>query len=67
MSDFYKEDGTPIACQSCGGTWFENNYHVVSEWGIMEYKVICVSCGESVAYWAYGSYDSVPYSNNQLK
>lgn len=64
MSAFYEEDGTPKACQCCGGSWFVNNDRVVSEWGVMEYEVICVWCGESVAYWAYGSYDPAYYERN---
>lgn len=59
MSNFYKNDGTPIRCYVCGGDWLEDEIPEHSEHGIMEYSVKCIWCGHTLAYWSYGHFD--PY------
>jgi len=65
MSDqaaFYHEDGAPKVCRSCGHTKFKGEVRDFIDMGhggglATEIEYLCDSCGESVAYWAYGYFD----------
>ena len=61
-NDWYTEDGQPIKCWKCGCT--EQREVVISMVDVFqgmgpvcEYEVFCAVCGESIGYWAYGSFD----------
>jgi hypothetical protein len=61
--EHYSEDGFPRKCPSCGGTEFEEKIRDYLDVGVgagglpLEIEYLCRSCGESVAYWAHGSFD----------
>ncbi len=57
MSECFSNDGSPKCCPCCGSTWFYDKIYGYSEWGRMEFEVFCMWCGDSLAYWAYGSYN----------
>lgn len=63
QSDCYYEDGAPKMCWHCGHTEFNDITRDFIDFGVpgggpateVEYK--CKSCDQTVAYWAYGSFD----------
>lgn len=63
MSDYYDEDGSPKRCYKCGCVEFTSKCRsmlAVLDNGTgpeLETEYFCASCGVSVAYWAYGSFD----------
>jgi hypothetical protein len=58
MGEYYRTDGCPIKCINCGS---ENLEGIVTDTLdghlIMEYKIDCHDCGETVGYWAQGHFD----------
>lgn len=65
----YADDGSPIKCPECGHTEFTEKMRDFIDFGVgagpvTEIEYFCGSCGESVAYWAYGSFDPA-YLNHE--
>lgn len=65
--DHYFEDGHPKTCRSCGGAVFNDIVRDFIDVGVpggslaTEIEYVCESCGSTVAYWAYGSFDPAYY------
>lgn len=55
--EYYKEDGQPIKCFSCGSTNIEEKIVSSINYTACEVRYDCGDCGEDVGYWAYGYFD----------
>lgn len=57
----YTIKGYPIKCPQCGHNSFNEKIHNFIDYEVAtqpsEIEYFCAKCGESVAYWAYGSFD----------
>lgn len=57
-SDYYTPEGEPIKCIHCEGTALkESVVDTIDGHTVCEFDVICESCKEIIAYWAFGFYD----------
>lgn len=66
----YADDGSPIKCPECGHAEFTEKMRDFIDFGVgagpaTEIEYFCGSCGESVAYWAYGSFDPAYFDHKQ--
>lgn len=64
QAECYEPDGTPKVCPECGHGTFTDEVKSSIDMGVpggglpceIEYR--CAACKTSVAYWAYGHFDS---------
>ena len=66
----YADDGSPIKCPECGHAEFTEKMRDFIGFGVgagpaTEIEYFCGACGESVAYWAYGSFDPAYLDHKQ--
>ena len=66
----YADDGSPIKCPECGHAEFTEKMRDFIDFGVgagpaTEIEYFCGSCGESVAYWAYGGFDPAYLDHKQ--
>jgi DNA-directed RNA polymerase subunit RPC12/RpoP len=66
----YADDGSPIKCPECGHAEFTEKMRDFIDFGVgagpaTEIEYFCGACGESVAYWAYGSFDPAYLDHKQ--
>lgn len=54
---FYAKDGQPIKCFKCGSDKLEDVIKDCDRGCVYESECNCTSCGQSLGYWAYGSWD----------
>ena len=63
LSDYYREDASPIKCWKCG---CEKIKSIDRDWIAVldngtgpttEYESRCAACNELLGYWAYGYFD----------
>ena len=52
---FIDEDGTPLKC-ICGCKEFIDVNVCRIDITVCEFETRCIECGETVGYWAYGSW-----------
>lgn len=73
LAEFYTPDGAAIKCHKCGST---NIKHItvdvipVLDNGTgpeCEFREDCADCGTPLAYWAYGSYDTSPFTQQETQ
>lgn len=67
----YADDGSPIKCPECGHAEFTEKMRDFIDFGVgagpaTEIEYFCGSCGESVAYWAYGGFDPAYFDHKQV-
>ena len=58
MRRYYLRDGTPVKCSTCKS--FNVRTRAVDRVGsvISEEEYYCGSCGNTLAYWSYGHFDT---------
>ena len=64
LSDYFKDDGTPIKCFVCGCPDLKDRVMDAIEHTVCEVEVSCAH-GHKVGYWAYGSWDPGAMENAQ--
>ena len=64
ISDYFKDDGTPVKCYICGSSELRERVVDVIDGVACEIDVSCAH-GHSVGYWAYGSWDPGVIENAQ--
>lgn len=55
---YFKDDGTPIKCSNCGSELIKVKIIDMIDSIVLEKEYYCVSCSTTLAYWAFGYFDT---------